>query len=63
VLPNTTCKLSGLVTEADWHGWKVADLGPCADIALDAFGPARTMFGSLSRAPSPAQLRAALGRA
>jgi L-fuconolactonase len=40
------CKLSGLVTEADWHGWKVADLRPYAETALDAFGPARTMFGS-----------------
>jgi L-fuconolactonase len=45
-LPNTACKLSGLVTEADWHRWKVADLRPYADTALDAFGPARTMFGS-----------------
>jgi L-fuconolactonase len=39
-------KLSGLVTEADWHGWKVADLRPYADTALEAFGPARMMFGS-----------------
>ncbi len=45
-LPNTACKLSGLVTEADWSRWKVGDLRPYADIALDAFGPARTMFGS-----------------
>jgi L-fuconolactonase len=43
--PNTACKLSALVTEADWHGWQVADLRPYADIALDAFGPSRTMFG------------------
>lgn len=45
-LPNTVCKLSGLVTEADPHHWTVADLRPCADTVLDAFGPARTMFGS-----------------
>jgi L-fuconolactonase len=45
-LPNTSAKLSGLVTEADWHRWKVADLRPYAEIALDAFGPARMMFGS-----------------
>ncbi len=45
-LPNTACKLSGLVTEADWQGWTVADLRPYADTALDAFGPERTMFGS-----------------
>jgi L-fuconolactonase len=45
-LPNTSCKLSGLVTEADWSRWKVDDLRPYAEVALDAFGPARTMFGS-----------------
>jgi L-fuconolactonase len=45
-LPNTAGKLSGLVTEADWTGWQVADLRPYADIALDAFGPGRLMFGS-----------------
>jgi L-fuconolactonase len=45
-LPNTSAKLSGLVTEADWHHWKVADLRPYTEIALDAFGPARLMFGS-----------------
>ncbi|HTX29534.1 MAG TPA: amidohydrolase family protein [Streptosporangiaceae bacterium] len=45
-LPNTACKLSGLVTEADWSRWKVGDLRPYAEVALDAFGPARMMFGS-----------------
>jgi L-fuconolactonase len=45
-LPNTACKLSGLVTEADWSRWQVGDLRPYAEAALDAFGPARTMFGS-----------------
>jgi L-fuconolactonase len=45
-LPNTVAKLSGLVTEADWHHWKVADLRPYAGAALEAFGPARMMFGS-----------------
>jgi len=45
-LPNTSAKLSGLVTEADWHRWQVGDLRPYADTALDAFGPARLMFGS-----------------
>ena len=45
-LPNTVAKLSGLVTEADWHRWQVADLRPYAEVALDAFGPARLMFGS-----------------
>jgi L-fuconolactonase len=45
-LPNTVAKLSGLVTEADWRRWQVADLRPYAEVALDAFGPARMMFGS-----------------
>jgi len=45
-LPNTVAKLSGLVTEADWRRWQVTDLRPYAEIALDAFGPARMMFGS-----------------
>ncbi|MEO3868648.1 amidohydrolase family protein [Nonomuraea sp. B12E4] len=44
--PNVYCKLSGLVTEADWASWKVADLRPYAEIALEAFGPERVMFGS-----------------
>ncbi|MDX2939575.1 amidohydrolase family protein [Streptomyces ipomoeae] len=45
-LPNTVCKLSGMVTEADWASWTVADLRPYADTVLDAFGPDRLMFGS-----------------
>lgn len=45
-LPNTVCKLSGLVTEADPHGWTVAGLRPYAATVLDAFGPGRLMFGS-----------------
>ena len=45
-LPNTVAKLSGLVTEANWCHWKIADLRPYAEVALDAFGPARMMFGS-----------------
>ncbi|CAL9368886.1 amidohydrolase family protein [Streptomyces sp. enrichment culture] len=45
-LPNTVCKLSGLVTEADRATWTVDDLRPYADVVLDAFGPRRLMFGS-----------------
>jgi L-fuconolactonase len=45
-LPNVTCKLSGMVTEAPWNTWKPADLQPYADVVLDAFGPDRVMFGS-----------------
>ncbi len=44
--PNFVCKLSGMVTEADWKHWKPADLKPYVEIALDAFGPDRCMFGS-----------------
>ena len=45
-LPNTVCKLSGMVTEADWGQWSVEDLRPYADTVLEAFGPRRLMFGS-----------------
>ena len=44
--PNVYCKLSGMVTEADWDGWESADLKPYVQAALDAFGPDRLMFGS-----------------
>ncbi|MFE5812244.1 amidohydrolase family protein [Streptomyces sp. NPDC056479] len=45
-LPNTVCKLSGMVTEADPASWTVDDLRPYADVVLEAFGPPRLMFGS-----------------
>jgi L-fuconolactonase len=45
-LPNVTCKLSGLVTEAQWNAWTVADCRPFLDGALEAFGAERLMFGS-----------------
>lgn len=41
-----SCKLSGLVTEADWKNWTPADLRPYLDICLELFGPKRLMFGS-----------------
>jgi L-fuconolactonase len=44
--PNVYCKLSGMVTEADWCNWTVEDLKPYAETALEAFGPSRLMFGS-----------------
>jgi L-fuconolactonase len=43
---NVTCKLSGMVTEADWAKWTVDGLRPYADVALAAFGPGRLLFGS-----------------
>ena len=45
-LPNTVCKLSGLVTEADWATWTPGALRPYAETVLEAFGPGRLMFGS-----------------
>lgn len=44
--PNIFCKLSGMVTEADWKAWKPADLKPYVDVALEAFGAERCMFGT-----------------
>lgn len=44
--PNVTAKLSGLITEAAWDDWDAAALWPYVDVALDAFGPGRLMFGS-----------------
>lgn len=44
--PNVCCKISGLVTEADWTGWRPEHLRPYLDVAFDAFGADRVMFGS-----------------
>ena len=44
--PNVFCKVSGLVTEADWRNWTVDDLKPYVQTALEVFGPDRLMFGS-----------------
>jgi L-fuconolactonase len=43
---NVTCKLSGMVTEADWNTWTPAQLQPYFDTILEAFGPSRLMAGS-----------------
>ena len=45
-LSGVCCKLSGLVTEADWRTWTPGQLRPYLDAALDAFGPDRIMIGS-----------------
>ena len=45
-LENVYCKLSGMVTEADWKAWKPDDLKPYVQAALEAFGPDRCMYGS-----------------
>ena len=43
---NVWCKLSGMVTEADWKAWSPEGLKPYLDVAVEAFGPARLMVGS-----------------
>ena len=43
---NIQCKLSGLVTEANWNSWTTDDLRRYIDFAVDSFGPDRLMFGS-----------------
>lgn len=43
---NVWCKLSGMVTEADYSSWTVDQLRPYAEVILEAFGPDRVMFGS-----------------
>ncbi len=44
--PNVACKISGMVTEADWATWTYDDLLPVMETALEAFGPRRLLFGS-----------------
>jgi L-fuconolactonase len=43
---NVFCKLSGMVTEADWKAWTPESLAPYAETVLEAFGPSRVMFGT-----------------
>lgn len=43
---NVQCKISGLVTEADWEGWTAEAVYPYLDTVFDAFGSSRLMFGS-----------------
>jgi len=44
--PNVMCKVSGMVTEAEWDKWEVEHFDPYFDVVLDAFGPKRLMYGS-----------------
>jgi L-fuconolactonase len=44
--PNVFCKISGLVTEAQWNRWQARDFEPYIDIVLNAFGAQRLMIGS-----------------
>jgi L-fuconolactonase len=43
---NVYCKLSGLVTEADWQRWTAGDFKSYLDLVLEVFGVDRVMFGS-----------------
>jgi L-fuconolactonase len=44
--PRVYCKISGLVTEADWAVWTEADFRPYLDVVVEAFGTERLMVGS-----------------
>ncbi len=44
--PNVYCKVSGLITEADWKSWRAKDFLPYLNVVFDTFGPERLMFGS-----------------
>ncbi len=43
---NVWCKVSGLVTEADWQHWQPQDFRPYLDVVFAAFGPQRVLYGS-----------------
>jgi L-fuconolactonase len=43
---NINCKISGIVTEADWKNWKEKDINPYLDVIFEAFGTNRIMYGS-----------------
>ena len=43
---NVSCKISGMVTEADWKAWEEKDFKRYFDVVLNAFGADRIMYGS-----------------
>ena len=43
---NVYCKISGMVTEADWKNWKAKDFFPYLDVVVKSFGTNRIMYGS-----------------
>ena len=45
-LPNVMCKVSGMVTEADWQHWTADNFKPYLHVVFEAFGPSRLMYGS-----------------
>ena len=44
--PNVYCKVSGMVTQADWKSWKPEDFNPYLDVVFESFGTDRIMIGS-----------------
>lgn len=44
--PNVWCKLSGLITEAEWGSWKPTQLRQYLDVVVESFGVDRLMWGS-----------------
>jgi len=44
--PNVHCKVSGMVTEANWNTWTIEDFSYCLDVVTEAFGIDRLLFGS-----------------
>ena len=44
--PNVFCKVSGMVTEAEWSRWKQTNFTPYLDVVFEAFTPRRIMYGS-----------------
>ena len=44
--PNLYCKISGMVTEADWKNRGKDDCNPYMDVVVNSFGTKRIMFGS-----------------
>lgn len=45
-MSNVSCKVSGMVTEANWKRWKTSDFKPYFEVILESFTPNRLMFGS-----------------
>jgi L-fuconolactonase len=43
---NVSCKLSGMITEADYNTWTPEQIHPYMYLVLEAFGSERTIFGS-----------------
>lgn len=43
---NVHCKISGIITEADYQSWQTAELLPYLHLVLEAFGPKRILYGS-----------------